>query len=444
MNRKILLLLTLFIAAPVWAQVQPSATGDIAPIEDDNRMTVPPVASGMLFSNVPTSDERTNFVEASVTTNAAYTDNILPSSTAKPVSDVTVSVLPSFAFNRLTPRQQTSITYLPSFTFYKNSTGLNAGAQGANGMYQIRLSPHISLALQDAFLKTSNIFNTQFPFTAGGINGSTSPAPALVIPFAEQIRNDANGALSYQFSSKAMVGGSGFFSNYRFPDKANSPGVYDSDGLAGAGFYNRRLSRTQYLGVMYKYSDVLAYPPGTRIETQIHALLPFYTLSFNRNFSLSVSGGAQHVLVAQKNLIRQTAWSPQAIASFSWQGNRGSLIASYLHTTTAGQGLLGAYNSNSGNVSGLWKIARTWSVTAALAYQATDAAIFVTAQSYQGGYSVMGNATLEHPFGDHVTVSGEFDRLHQEYTGLAIIAANPDSNRESFTVTYRFTKSLGR
>ena len=66
------------------AQVEPSATGGSA-TEDDSQMMTPPPVSGMPYANSSSSEERSNYLSASVTGSAAYIDNVLPGAGATPL-----------------------------------------------------------------------------------------------------------------------------------------------------------------------------------------------------------------------------------------------------------------------------------------------------------------------------------------------------------------------
>ena len=408
-------------------------------------MTAPPLATGLPYPVTARGEERTNYLAGSVAADTAYIDNVLPIATTTPISDTMISVLPSLTFNRKTPRQQETFTYTPAITYYRQSSGLNTIDQSATGTFQGRLSPNITLGLQEYLMRTSNVFNTRYPFTAGGISGAAqTPVPALIVPFAEQMRNTADADLTYQFSSKGMIGGGGQFLSYRYPNHAQTPGLYDSDGTGGSAFYNRRLSRAQYAGVIYEYNNILSYTAPSHIQTQVNEVLPFYTLNPERGLSLSVSAGMQHVLIAQKPQTYFDSWLPVAALSLGWQGERGGLAASYLHTAIAGEGFLGAFTSDNVNLSGSWKFASTWNGTTAFGYETVNSAAAIPGQNFQGGHTIVATAALEHTMGNHFSISIGYDHLHEQYNGLAVISANPDSNREHVVVSYKFTRPMGR
>ncbi len=445
MYKHLIFIFAFFVTVAASSQVQPTATGDMLPVDDDTQMAIPPLASALLYPTTSTGDERSNYLNGSVTATEAYTDNILPSATSVPVADETTSLRPNLSFNWKTPRQLETFTYSPSFTFYKTATSLNTWDQNATEIYQGRLSPHITLGLQDNFVKTSNVFNTGYPFAAGGLSGlAQSPTPPLIVPYADQLRNTANIDLTYQYTRQGMIGAGGQFSIYRFPNHAQSPGLYDSGSIGASVFFNRRLTRGQYLGAMYQYYDTLTYVTPYDIDTQVHEILPFYTLTLHRSFSLSIAGGAQRIFAAQHPQTLFKTWAPEGVFSLGWQGERGHIAASFLHKVIAGEGLTGAYNSNSANFLGGWRFARTWTGETSVSYQQVDVVAWLPLSIYPDGHMFGASATVQHSFGDRMNLQFGYDRLQEKYAGLAVIGMNPSSNREFLTLTYTFTKALGR
>lgn len=451
MLARISMLLAFLVALPAFCQVEPSAAGGAVAPEDQSEMMTPPPVSGLLYPNIARTDVRSNYLSAAVTANVAYIDNVLPAATATPlndylpVSDYIYSILPTFSLDRTTPLQHLTMTYRPAIAFYTPTSALNNVDHDAEIVFQDRLSPNVSISLQDFFLRTSNVFNESYPFAAGGLTGTTqTPVPAVIAPFAEQMRNIANGAFTYQFGANAMVGGGGSVINYDFPNPTLTTGLYNSNGGGGSGFYTRRFARSQYFGVTYDYFRTISSPSSAQVTTQTQSVLPFYTLYLNRTFSVSVSAGGENVNITQPQLPTYNSWLPAIVASMGVQGNRGNLAASYLHIITDGGGLLGAYNSTSANASGGWKFTNSWTGSVALSYGTISPVTLVAGSPYQGGNTLTAGISLVHTFSDHLLMEVGYNRLHENFAGITAIKVDPDSNREYVTVTYQFKKPLGR
>ena len=113
-------------------------------------------------------------------------------------------------------------------------------------------------------------------------------------------------------------------------------GLGNSHADSAWGFYNRRISPMQYLGISYQWSRTSAQTRHCNgSDTQINSLLPFYSFYFTKTASISVSGGAQQVNVTSSNLPASNSWSPEADVSVGYQGKRGYVAASYSYTTTS-------------------------------------------------------------------------------------------------------------
>jgi hypothetical protein len=382
--RSFLLILAFLVSMPALSQVEPDATGGAPAAADDTQMMTPPPVSDMPYASTAGSEARSNYLSANLTVAPSYIDNVLPNTTATPVGDFIYSIFPSLTFDRSTPRQKEQFTYSPTFTFYDPTSSLNAIDQSAALALQLRLTPEVAVSLQDSFSRTSNVYNEASLFSTPVTGSTQTPTPAVIAPFVEQMANTTDGVLSYQFARNAMIGGGGSYTIFDLPNAAEAPDLYNSNTAGGEVFYSRRFSRMQYLGLAYQYARTVVSPVSAQSETQTHALLPFYTLYFNRAFSMSISAGIQHVDVTESQLPTVNSWAPSAAASIGWQGNRGNIAVSYSRTITSGGGLIGAFNSNSVRGSGSWELTRTWTGELSGSYQSISNVAPLLASSYQG------------------------------------------------------------
>jgi hypothetical protein len=450
-----------FIAATaVMAQVQPSASGGAT--QDDERMMIPPMLIGTPYANEAGVDLRQNVLTTQVGATVAYDDNVLPDEFSTPVGDTMISIAPVVSYLRSTPKQQDIFDYSPTYTIYTpeavlasgntttsspgNTSALNSLNQSADGIFQGQLSKRFTLGLQDGFIRTSNVFDVSYPFSAIGLGGSTqAPTPAAIAPYAEQLRNQATVFLSYQFSPYGMFGGSGSFANIRFPNPSQSTGFYNSDGSVGSIFYDRRFARRQYFGATYGYNWVQAYRTGISAESETNEVLGFYSVFFNRNFSLSAAAGTKYALTRVIPVqTPATSWNPEIVLSMGWQGNRGNVSASFLRTVASGGGLIGTFNSVSANLGAGWKLQRFWNASVSFSYQNIEPVSYLVGLPYQGGNSLMAQGSIQRALGTHFTMQCGYQRLHEQYIGIAAVSADPDGDRAYVTINYLLRKPLGR
>jgi hypothetical protein len=434
------------VTNPILAQVEPSATGNGGGTPDEGEMMTPPPVSGMPYANTASSEERSNYLSANVTGSVAYIDNVLPGSGATPISAINYFVYPGVAFDRSIPRQKEQFSYSPSFTFYQSTgsesvSALDSIDHNAAAGYQFRFSPEVAFGVNDVFTRTSDVFNSSYLFSSP-VTGSGLTSPVSVIaPFEEQMTNVANAVLSYQFARNAMIGGGGSFITFDLPNSSDVVGLYNSTESAGNVFYSRRFSRSQYLGLTYQYAHIVANPTNGRDETQTNTLVPFYTFYFNQSFSFSFSAGIDHVDATAPQASAVISWTPTVTVSAGWQGRRGHLAGNFSRTTSAGQGLVGAYEAKSIQASGGWKFARTWTGELSSTYTDINSETPLIS-SLQGGNTLTVSASVDHQITDNLSTRFQYQRLQESYNGIQAIT--PNSDRESITLTYQLRRPIGR
>jgi hypothetical protein len=447
--------LLLLPATCLWAQVSntsnQSAIDVLGPTSSDDQMKTPPPVSGQPYPTQVTSEERSNYLRAGVAFTAAYTNNVMGSATSAPESDESYSVGPAVALDETTSRLHFVLAYAPGFTFYQHTSSRNQADQNLSFNLQYRLSPHVTLSAQDGFLKTSSVFNQQnFSPTGAVFGGAQQPNFSVIPPVADLLRNFGNVGINYQFAANGMIGASGSFTNMHYPNPTEVPGLFDSSSQAGSAFYSFRFSKMNYIGVTYQYQRLIAHPTFGQSETQTHALLVYYTLYAMSRFSISFFGGPQYSntieppqppLLTQATTIRQ--WTPAAGASLNWQGRLNNVALSYSRGISSGGGLIGAVQMNSATASFRQQITRYLSGFVSGGYTQNQV-LATTLAAGNDGHSVLGTASLQQQLGPHINLQLGYTRVHQVYSNVAVLAATPDTNREFVSISYQFSRPLGR
>jgi len=443
MKIRLLVLLILLGAGPLWSQVEPGATGGAAAPEDDERMALPAPVSGQAYPNAVEDEERSNFLSGGVTFTTSYNDNIEPGSGGTPISDMIYSILPTVELNQTMPRQRRALTYSAGFSFYDPTSSLNTVQQNAALSYEYRVSPRTTINLHDGFAQSSNAFNSGTPGSGIPISSSSPPSEAAVIdPYAEMLMNNGNVELSYQYSKDGMIGGSGSTALLNYPNPSQAVGLYDFVSEGGSGFLSRRFMGTQYVGGTYKFYRAVTSGGSSTTRTDTIAL--FYTIYLNRRVSISVSGGPQHFDAEYGATPTQSAWTPAVTASVGWQRKRTNLTAMYMRTVTAGGGLLGTYDATSVTGNARWLLAKRWTANVAGSYFVSKNATTIQYSSFPTGHTVLGTIALHHLISEHMDAQVGYSRLHQDYNQITSVASNPDEDQVFFSFSYRFTKPLGR
>ena len=447
--------LLLLPAAHLWSQVDnpriepvPALVG---PGNPNDPMLIPPPVSGQSYPTSPTSIERSNYLRGGFAFTSAYTDNALGSVTGYPVSDVSYSVAPFLALDETTSRSQLVLTYAPGFTFYQRVSSRNEADQNAVINFQYRLSPHVTFRAQDNFQKSSNVFNQPDLSTAGAVfGGAQGPNFFVIAPIADRLSNFGNVGITAQFAANGMVGASGSFANLHYPNATEVPGLSDSSSQGGSVFYSFRAAKIHYVGVTYEYQRLVSNPTEGQNETQTHAALLFYSLYPTSRFSISLFGGPQYSDTVQPPLpplqlqpAPSRAWTPAAGASLSWQARLTSLAVSYSHIISGGGGLFGAVHMDSASASIRQQFTRNLGGSLAGSYVQNDVLGSVLLGGYNG-HTVSGTASLQQQFGGHINLQLGYTRLHQDYSNVTVLSLTPNTNREFVSVSYQFSRPMGR
>ncbi|MGC2329518.1 MAG: hypothetical protein WA604_22600 [Candidatus Sulfotelmatobacter sp.] len=457
----------LLVAMPMWCQ-QPAGTpdqttvppansapnsgtgSDSAPVSNEDRMVTPPPVSGQSYPTASVSQERSNYLRGGVLFTSAYSDNAVGPVNGHAESDVSYSVAPTLAIDETTSRTHFVMTYAPGFTFYQRFSSRNETDQNAAIDFTYRLSPHVTFAAHDGFQKSSSVFNQPDLGSAGVSGGTEGGNFSVIAPIADHLSNSGNVGLTYQFALNAMIGASGTFTNLHYPNQAEVPGLFDSESQGGSAFYALRISKVNYLGAAYQYQRLQSFPTLGTNETQTHAMLLFYTLRPSKRFSISIFGGPQYAdlgpqfsTTASTPSPGSTSWNPEAGGSLNWQGRVSNLAVSYAHMISSGGGLIGAVRQDSASISIGQQLSKTLNAAVSGGYAQNDVlgAPFLGSNN---GHTVSGTASLQQQVGQHLNVQLGYTRLHQVYSGVAVLATTPDTNREFVSLSYQFSRPLGR
>jgi hypothetical protein len=421
------------------------------PDQNDTRMLTPPPVSGQEYPASYTAGEKSNYLRGGVAFSSAYSDNALGSVSGEAVSDVSYSVAPFIELDETTSRLHWGLTYAPGFTFYQRTSSRSQADQNVAINFQYRLSRHVTFTARDGFQKSSSVFNQPFlPGVPAVAGGTQEPNFSVIAPISPFLSNFGNVGISYQFALNGMVGANGTFSNLHYENQAQTPGLSDSNGQGGSAFYTFRISKMHYIGATYQYQRFVSNPTLGQTETQTHALFLFYTLYATPRFSISFFGGPQHSDTVQPpqpalplQLTTTRAWIPAAGASMNWQGRFTNVAFSYSHVISDGGGLIGAVQMDSANGSIRQQMTRRLSGSVGAMYAQNNVLGSALAEA-TNGHTLGGMASLQQEIGQHFNVQLGYTRLHQDYSGVAVLAATPNTNREYISISYQFFRPLGR
>jgi len=408
----------------------------------ESSMLRPPPVSDESYHTEVGLEERSNFISGSIEAGVGYIDNLDPGGNTEQLSEKIISLKPGIAFDTKSAREHTAVSYNPSFLFYEPSSDLNESDQGAGVRFEYRFSPRLNMTLSDTLLRSSTGFAQ---IGNGGISGSTQAAtPGIILPFGKRFSNDATGGLSYQISPHGMVGGSGSVDTLNFTTSTQTAGLYNSNSYGGRGFYNYRLSASQYLGGIYEFGQTTADSTMAQYETQTNTIDGFYTIYLTKALSLSVAGGPQHYHGEQAPNPATHGWTPAVSASMGWQNPHTSFAADFSRTVNGGQGLFGAFHSTSANAVGRWQVSRRWNAGLVVNYTINKSAAPELGLTSPGGHTFATSLSLGRNISPHMNATLRYDRIENQYGAIPSLAINPSSDRIMLSLTWGFQRPIGR
>lgn len=424
---------------PAFAQAPVQATG---PTDDESsaRMITPSPVSGQGYSlEFASETPRTNYIRGGLNFSTAYDSGVTTDSNG-PVGDVSYTIFPTIALDQTRSRLSWDLSYSPGFTFYQKTTSLNQTNHTADVGLHFRLTPHITFTVHDDLQKATNPLSDfgQNPSTgAGGLN----PPILAVAPITDQIRNQGDVGVTYQFAANGMVGASGFSSILQFPDLTPSSGLFNSNARGGEGFFSQRVSGRHYLGATYRYQQLRTTPDGSL--TISNSVFAFYTVLLKPTMSLSFLGGPEHSTTTAGTTLSVSQWSPAYGGSFGWQAARTSVAASLRQSISAGNGLSVATQSGTADLSVRQQLSPRFTVGGGTNYSDNKALKGVVA-SGGNGHTLSARASLDIVLQEHLGLEFGYARLHQSYSNIPAIAIAPNRNRVWISLSYQFQRPIGR
>lgn len=443
MLKRIFQLLPLLLAPLAMAQVSSPPEYPQTQVQ----MKLPPPVSSLGFPTVVGETQLANYIEGNIGVRGGYVNNLYPGSGVQTLDDGTFSVEPSLSMNRSGDRFQTNLRYAPTFDFYSPDSVLNTINHTGEVGFQYRTSPYTTILAGDSATRTSNTWSQ--PFASGSVSGGLPPtSPGFIAPFAPQISNSAYAQLTWQFAQDGMIGVSGNSTLLDYYTPSQAQGLFNSNSWTGSAFYTQRFGAGQYIGGSYQYSLIQATPAGptgpAHTNLDANSFLGFYTLFMGPTVSISVGAGSQRYHLEQSSVSPIHAWAPIALASVGWQLPRTTLALNYTHLVTEGQGLIGAYVSNAVTFSTQLQLSPTWITTVRGDYSQLNPVSNSVLNSTPGGHTISFSGELARHLGAHITLSGQYQYLHQNYLGIPSISSNPNSSRGTASILYHFSRPLGR
>lgn len=436
----------------------PETQNDVA---DSQPLPLPAPVSGQgpsLAFNSELGD--TNFLVGGVSLAATFDDNAL-NTTTNPVSDTAYSILPHIALDQSRGRAKWSLDYAGGLTVNQRLTNRNQGSHSVGFESEYRAAPHLTFRLRDRFVDTTSFFalDSNAPVaSSGGI--LQRPNDTVITPLARQLGNFTEAEVEYQAGAGTLVGANGSFYFNNYSDESNgsttTPGLMNTQSQQAQAFFSHRFTTRNWSGVTYRFQR-LGFEGGTD-TTFAHSVLFFHTVYLKPNLTFSVFAGPEYsetsaqsvstqvqlplILVTSTAVDRQM-WSAAGGASFAWQGEHTSLHTDFVRRISDGGGLLGAVRVNSVDAEVRHQLGRRSSVQLGAGYAMNDSIDFASAPG-ASIRSVSGRIGFDHQLGNNLFVDINYGRDNQRQSSTGANESLTNHNRAWISLSYNFSRPLGR
>lgn len=405
------------------------------------RMLLPPVFGIAMPGNGLDRQPVGNSLSYGFIVTPGYNNNVLPDQGLHPIADTTYALHPLVSLHQQGSRMVQELTYSPGFTLYQHTTALDDFDQHLSESLQDRLSENMVISVQEDLEKSSNAFSQTSNATNPGL--PALPITGAVAPYADQLSNTAVLGLLNQFRENDLVGATGSSGLLDYLNPAQSLGLANTTSLGASGFYLHRFAVRNDLGAVYQFNHLLVSPKNLpQIHIQLNAIAGSYTFYFSRSALVSFTAGPQRTQLTDSALPQYGNWKPFLQANIGWRGERGGFTGFYSESTTSGSGLQGVFQTETIGITGRWQPTIDWSFGGSGGYN--DNRPETSFFSALGGHGYSFSFLTIRRLSEYWNLQFEYDHLDQRYTGIAAIAGNPTSDRETISLSYAIKRHLGQ
>ena len=457
MKRHIIPLTAVLLSFSVvgWAQDGSSHTVPIPAISPGvpytTELTPPlPVTTVQRPLTFSSETERGNYITGRLQVGAGYDDNILVQPSHH-VDDVSYMVTPSIEIGQTRERWDWDFGYSPGFVINQRVFERNQAAHNLHLLFDYRLSPHVTAQVHEGFERTNSLFSGLTGPPEIGPGPLQKPNTSGVTPFANRTANTSGLDLTYQFGVGSLVGASGNYNfvNYDAPAGLISTnyGLADTRAWGGDGFYAHRFSNQHWAGLSYDFQR-LQFDYGNR--TDVNRTLLFYTVPVSSQLTLSLWTGPEYTLSTVPSLATHGSkstgseehWGVAGGADLSWQGKRTSTRLEYTRQASDGSGLAQAVKLEQVEGEIRERLTRRWTLDAGVGYARNTPLNAVSGPTPYRSW--VGNAGLQYKLTDNLAFDARYGRDQLQYENRLPPVSWSNRNRAWVSMSYSFSRPLGR
>ena len=419
-----------------WAQEAEIGAADDAPL-------TPPITLNGQGPSLAFQSEKSrgSYLSGGVSVTGTYTDNALLSSTHE-LSNFSTLIQPHLSLSQAMSRLSWDFSLGAGLIVNQNLSESNQASENLNFGLAYRLSPHLSLQLNDAFTNTTGLFSGigDSPLTPGP-GALEQPNTSLIVPLAQRtLANSSGVALSYQTGPNSITGVRGSYSLLNFPDaqqQSQFGSLYDTQTYLGEAFYDYRMTAKQWVGVTVRAQKFKT--ESGFADSDVGSLLLFYAVNPTPTVTVSVFAGPEYLDIptfAGIGRPRDHLWTSAEGVTVSWEGERTSTSAGFVRQFNDSGGLSSPLTLVSVNGRLRRQLSPHQNIQLGFAYALNDPVeIAPSLQGFSGSFQ------FERRFGKNLALTAGYTRSQQEVPASRNTVG---TNQSWVSLSYDFTRPLGR
>jgi hypothetical protein len=393
--------------------------------------------------------ERSNYLRGGINVGGTYDDNVSLLSHGA-VSDTTYSVFPNIAIEQTFSRVRWNLGYAAGLTVNQRLSNRNQGSHALNFDSQFRLSPHVTLRVQEGFSVMTGFFDSGTGLVAGG----GGPNANLIAPLSKQRLNSTVGEADYHFALNDVMGVSGSFNDLHFSDQGTAQ-LADNRTVSGSGFWLHGFGRN-WLGASYQFQHLTFDPASgsmaiTSGATDVHSFFAVDTITLPSRFTLAAFVGPEYSdnrgLVSGTDASSHfTDWSMAGGVEVGWQREHTGLAAGFSRRLSSGGGISGVVRLQDVHGSFRQELSPGWALGLSASYGNNKALTLPVAAAATLIDTASTGISLERNLGRNIALRLGYMHDFQDQAGTADSDFLGAAHRNRFiaTIGYQWARPLGR
>jgi len=316
--------------------------------------------------------------------------------------------------------------------FFSTSGDVNNGTYQQLSLGNTINMGRLQIQLFDYF---SYIPDSQFGFAGGtglslpGINGTLGPAipglGAAIVPnqsiyaaIGPRYSNAFAAQSTYNFTRRSSVTLGGSYGLLHFTESGN----IDDDMVIGTVGYNYALSKTDSIGVLYRFTAF--HYDGQPQAIGNHVINAVYVKKLTQRLALSMYGGPQITTyrVPIGGSTRSTSGSGGVTMTYAVE--RGSISVDYFHGLTGGGGVLLGSNTDQASATFGRQLGRVWSASLNFGYARNSSVGSLPDTGDQTFNDWFVGGGISRPFGRNLNLAVSYSARFESSNVAACTGAN--------------------